>query len=225
MSIVLGGRTHELEGIEAVSFLEHGLDWPVGQNGVKPRVGIPDLGVVHCTAGVSGGQRFFQNITARGHSVEFHIDALGRVWQFLDPLVHAAQHVGGLNARAVGIEVQNLMYPIDDPREKKRPKSFGIVQVVGATPGPHPNDFKVKNGVRSYYRRSGRKQCLGLWPGQLIALRALVKALERAGIPPRLADARDYIPNAERHALRGWVGHVQVTLGHGDPSLDWLSIF
>jgi hypothetical protein len=45
------------------------------------------------------------------------------------------------------------------------------------------------------------------------------------GVPAALADERDYVPREERGALRGVVGHCQVTTGHADPPLGALEPF
>ncbi len=228
MSLILGGAEIALPaGIKCVSWLEHGMTWRQGENLVKARTEPVVLGVVHCTAAERGGQRFFHGISLRGYSVEFHIDALGCIWQFLDPLRFHAAHIGGLNARAVGVEVQNVVYPIGN---SKRPRSEHIVQVVGERKGPYPQDYKVPRtgpnaGKTLYYQRSNRQPCTGLWPKQAIALRALGEALVIVGVPFQRIDTRDYIPNAERTSLAGWIGHVQATLGHADPSLDAMEVF
>jgi len=100
------------------------------------------------------------------------------------------------------------------------------VQVVGPKPGPYPTDFVVRSGQKLYYRRSFRKPATGLtWP-QRRALGLFVLYLSTAmGIPHRRADVRDYVPRAERAALRGWLQHAQVTLSHGDGSLDAFDLF
>jgi len=223
--IILGGR-HVPTPFPTRHHLDSGLTYEGRSGRYGPqaivRAAPPELAVVHCTGDEEdGAESFFRNLAARGLSVEFHLDGLGRLWQFLDPLRHSALHVGGLNKRAVGIEVENPVRPIGS---SKRPRSRQIVQVVGERVGPYPSDFVVKNGVRHYYRRSNRIACLGLWPAQLETLRALpaIFAAE-IGIPARLADTRDYVPKAERGpALRGWIGHSSVHLGHGDPSVDAL---
>lgn len=228
MSLVVDGKVIEVEGLDVESGPALGLTWPVGRARVKERTFLPDLGVVHATGGEGGASRVFATLSnadhGRGYSVHFVIERSGRVVQFLDPARYEAAHVGGLNARSVGIEVANQMFPTG--ALIGRPKVESIVQVVGPIVGDYPHDFTTRNGVRLYYRRSGRKACMGLLFPQLRALRLLAAALSSSlGIEPRRADLRDYIPIAERANLKGWLGHSNVTLGHGDPSLDSLDLF
>lgn len=198
-----------------------GLTWKVGQCRVSARTRPVDLGVVHATGGEGRGDDFARIhgvLTRKGYSCHFAVGDSGAAVQYLDPALYVAAHTGGLNARSVGIEVENPMYPV---RPGSRARSEGIVQVVSSTKGPLPGDFTVRCGVKLYWRRSTRKVAMGLTPGQKATLPLLVRALSDAlGVPWQKADARNYVPVSERADLRGWLGHSSVTLSHGDPSLD-----
>lgn len=223
-SITVGGVVRDVPGLDCEWGPALGLTWRVGQCRVSARTQPVRLGVVHATGGEGRGddfRRIYDVLTRRGYSVHFAVGDSGRVVQYLDPALHVAAHVGGLNVASVGIEVENPMYPFRQLGE--RAASEGIVQVVSRVPGPLPGDFTTRHGARLYWRRSWRRPCLGLTPGQAASMKLLARALSDAlGVPWQRADARDYVPHAERARLRGWLGHAQVTLGHGDPSLDSL---
>ena len=193
------------------TWLTTGLTWPVGTSRVALRTEAPCLVVLHATDGEGNAKAIFRNLTARGYSVHFAVDD-GVVYQYLDPAERVAAHTGGLNARSVGIEVRCRMSGPDQPRpDKPRSLDQHVYQVVDAS----------KNWVRSR-----RGPCWGLYPDDLAALERLVPALCRLmGVPARLADERDYIPRPERAALRGVVGHCQVTTGHSDPPCAALDLF
>ena len=225
MSLRLGDVIVDTPGLTVIWGPERGLTWPEGTSRVTRRTTQPDLGVIHTTGGEGPGddlRRIYRVLTARGYSCHFAIGSNGIVGQYLDPLLWAAAHCGGVNARSIGVEVENPMYPVSGGR----PRSEGIVQVVGDTPGPYPGDYVVRQGKRLYYRKSGKKECIGLWPAQLQALRRLVRLIsDHTAVPHWRAATRDYVPVADRGTLRGWLGHVQIGLKHGDPSLDSLDLF
>lgn len=216
---------------EVRSWLDTGMDWKPGERHpesgrvyVQDRPALPTLVALHATGADRPNEydppRVFENLTLRGYSVEFCLGEDGVLYQFADPVRHHCLHVGGLNKRAVGIECVNHLRP---RKGSGRPPSESIVQVCGIVPKNYPRDFVVgRDKRRRYYWRSGRLVADGLYPAQLETLRGLSLVLEeRLGIPRRRSDERDYVPVGERGELpAGWLLHSQVTLRHGDPSLD-----
>lgn len=193
-----------------------GLTWPVGTSRVALRTRSPDLVVLHATDGEGNAKTVHRVLSTRGYSVHFVVESSGRVVQFVDAATRSCAHTGGLNDRSVGIEVACRMSAAENPGRElgPRPRDEHAYQVVA-----------TKGGVKRWVR-SRRAPCWGLYPAQLRALELLVPALCRQmGVPPELADERDYVPLAERAALRGVVGHVQVTTGHADPPLAALAFF
>jgi hypothetical protein len=228
MGLVLSGQVVPTPDLVVRSYLEHGMRWPIGESGVKVRLAPPDLAVVHATGGqdgivgAPGAKAFFDRISARKLSVEFYLDEAGELWQFLDPMIVSAAHVGGLNDRAFGIEVENRMYPVDS--KLGRPMSEGAYQVVG--PKYTGDDFILRDGVKLYWQRSRRKSAMGLYPVQRETLRKLAKFLTQyTSVTGQLATDKDYVRRADRKSLLGWLRHSQVTLKHGDPSVDSLELF
>lgn len=188
---------------------EHKRTWREGQSRVAKRTTPPNLVCVHATDAENPAATVFASLSTRKLSVEFVIEQDGKVVQFLDPARFSAAHVGGLNARAIGIECVCRLHPNGNPRN--RPESSQIVHVV------NPDGTWLK---------SRRRACLGLFPAQVEALTLLVELLcSRMGIKPLAADPRDYVPPEERAALVGVIGHAQVTLKHGDPPLNALAPF
>ncbi len=188
---------------------QHGWTWRAGECRVGLRSEPIRLVVIHATDGEGNAAQVHRTLTAKRLSVEFVIERDGRVYQFLDPARYHGAHCGGLNAESIGIEVVCRLDP--HANQWGRPESSQIVQVVDPT---------------AKWHRSNRRACLGLLAPQVVALTHLVDCLcSHAAIPATLADQRDYIPPNERGALRGVVGHAQVTTKHGDPPLDALAPF
>lgn len=201
--------------VDGKTWLQHGLTWPVGTSRVALRTEAPCLVVVHATDGEGSAQSVHRVLTARGYSVHFALERDGTIFQFLDPAERVAAHTGGMNGRSVGIEVvcrqSGTLQPVP---VKPRPKDEHIYQLVD----------KAKTPPK--WISSRRAPCWGFYPEQLAALKKLVAGLCRLmGVPAELADARDYVPLPERAALRGVIGHAQVTTGHSDPPLAALNLF
>lgn len=194
------------------TWIQHGLTWPVGASRVALRTEAPCLVVLHATDGEGSAKSVHRVLTARGYSVHFVVERDGTIVQFLDPAERVAAHTGGLNAKSVGIEVVC--------------RQSGSAQPVPTRPRPlDEHIYQVTDAAKTWVR-SRRGPCWGLYQEQLDALGALVPALcKLMGVPAELADGRDYIPKADRGALRGVVGHVQVTTGHSDPPLAALALF
>ncbi len=219
MSLMLAGLAAPCD-VRVDDPSQHRRTWPVGLNYVRRRIARPNTIVMHITGAEHDAAQVYQTLSIRGYSVHFVIDRAGMVWQFLDALWFTAAHTGGLNARSIGIEVVNIGRPVVWrkyvsslwPNPYDRPMSAGWVHAVGA-------DGK--------YVRSTRLPMLGLLPIQLASVKALVTALcAHTEVPLVRADSRPYVPRPEREALRGVLGHGQVTTAHGDPSVDsyeWLT--
>ena len=204
-----GART---DLVECRTWIETGLTWPVGTSRVSLRTEAPCLVVVHATDGEGSAKSVHRVLTARGYSVHFALERDGAIYQYLDPVERVAAHTGGLNARSIGIEVVCRQSGSAQPVPvNPRPLDQHIYQVVDAN----------KNWVRSR-----RGPCWGLYPEQLNSLKHLAEALcKLMGVPAEIADARDYVPRAERDSLRGVIGHAQVTTAHSDPPCAALDLF
>lgn len=207
-------------GLETLrTWHDTGLTWPIGKSRVKLRTVAPRLVVLHCTDGERSARGVHQTLTnadnGRGYSIHFVLEEDGTIVQLLDPATRVAAHVGGLNDESVGIEIECAMTSKVQPvPTKPRPLDRHIYQIA-----------VMKNGVKKWVR-SRRGPCWGLYPEQLAALAVLVPALcVLMGVPEKLADERDYVPREERAALRGVIGHAQVTTGHADPPLAALNLF
>lgn len=230
MALVLGGLVVEVPSdLEVISWADPGgYGWrvdqrhaPSGRLYCTARTVPPTLGVLHATGGERGASAVYKTLTDKGYSVELIVDRAGTVYELMDPVIYHGIHTGGLNAHAIGIEFVNSMYPAGSIPGRAR--SHGFVQVVSPRPKDYPDDFVVKAGRKLYYRRTSKKPAMGLLPAQVRTARLLVPLLsDHLGIDLVLADPRGYVPRAERAALRGWLCHSMVTLGHGDPSLDVL---
>jgi hypothetical protein len=207
--IVYAGALCEVPGVATWMPSQHGMTWRAGTSRVRVRTVPESLICLHATDGEGDARQVYRTLSAKSLSVEFVVERGGRVVQFLDPARFQAAHVGGLNARAIGIEIVCRVHADGNPW--RRPVSSQIVQVVDA---------------QGNWHRSNRRECLGLLPAQTDALHRLVDWLCSAtGITNTLADQRDYVPPAERAALRGVIGHAQVATEHGDPPLDAMALF
>jgi hypothetical protein len=96
----------------------------------------------------------------RGISSHFAIDNDGTIYQMLDT-VHEGWHAGNrkVNAASIGIDISNAIYL--KYQKYYRVKGFGNRPVL--------TDLRVHNGVI--------KECLGFYPVQVEAYKALVKTL------------------------------------------------
>lgn len=209
MGLILDGRDVRMK-TEVVDYLQHGFTWPIGSHGVKLRKEKPRQIVVHITGGEGGGRQVFTTLSNRGYSVHFVIDRGGMIWQYLDPARAVAAHTGHLNDASIGIEVANSGWPVAS-NPYSRPLTERWVHIVDAD---------------KRYVRTKTTVGLGLFPVQIASLKELVRMLcVTLAVPYQRADMRPYVPVAERQELRGILGHCQVTLSHGDPTLDALQIW
>lgn len=98
--IVAGGKQVPC-AVPVLNWAQHGLVFP----GLAPRKRT-DVVTLHWTGAENPAEVMFANLRKRGLSVHFFIGHKGDVWQFNDADANAA-HASGMNARAVGIEIQN----------------------------------------------------------------------------------------------------------------------
>lgn len=80
----------------------------LGKPGVYARRDNPiDILVVHWNGSERGPAAIYRTLRKRGLSVEFAMDAQGRIEQWADPGLVFCSHARGVNIRAIGIELQN----------------------------------------------------------------------------------------------------------------------
>lgn len=229
--IVVGGVSVPLEGGACCAhYLETGLEFTAANTRLRTRVSPVDLVVVHDTGGEGGGRRVYRTLLARRLSVHFLVDRAGLVWQYCDPATSVAAHVGPGNGRSVGIEVTNVMLPLDDPATPANERRLFNLGRLSELPSRllHGRPVLVEP-----YRGRGRR-VLGHLPVQRASVAALVRALLRAfpAVQRRLPRG----PDGQVHGDRlpdGWSGvsgHLHWSedgwvsaRAHVDPALDVFS--
>jgi hypothetical protein len=140
----------------------------------------------------------------RGISSHFAIDNDGTIYQMLDT-VHEGWHAGKVNNVSIGIDISNAIYL--KYQKYYRMKGFGN--------RPTLTDLRVHNGRI--------KECLGFYPVQIEAYKALVKTLcGHYDIPiecPLDEDGtllRRVHPDSVKKKFRGVVSHFHLTRNKWD---------
>ncbi|HLB23522.1 MAG TPA: peptidoglycan recognition family protein [Dehalococcoidia bacterium] len=216
--IRVGHNTVPLIGdAQCVEPFESKLEFIIGRDKCKARaLDEVSLVTVHDTAGEGSGPAIYRTLKSRSVSVHFAIDRAGLIWQFCDPAVVTAFHMGPGNSRSIGIEIANAV--------------FG----GGVKPGLFANLRRyVLTGRERLYGRTvtideyrGRsRRVLGHFDAQKSALSGLVRTLLREfpTIPPRLPPRSLLVEPGPRPvgtrldpAWRGVASHLHFSDAHVD---------
>jgi hypothetical protein len=158
----------------------------------------------------------YRVLTKKGISSHFAIDNDGTIYQMVDTQ-HTAWHAGNrkVNKAAIGIDLSNGVYTKYQNWYRKNKH--------GARP--------VLTNVKVH--GTAIRECLGFYPAQIGAFKALVKALcTHYDIPFEMPFAEDgtvsrtVCPEVAQGKFKGIVNHYHVTRGKWDTAnLDWDTIY
>lgn len=191
--------------------------------------------IVHYDAAVTSSRCFRVLHDVRGLSVHFLLDVDGTVYQTLD-LTARARHAGANNDVSIGIEIAHPGAWTTRAEADARYADGGGRLVIAADHEPPPGGpfgparpgwFTGRwNGSDVHQRDFTEAQYVAL--ARLVAaLRRTFPALRRG--PPRDTSGdvqRDALPEDERTAARGVLGHLHVSAAKVDPgpAFDWSRI-
>ena len=136
----------------------------------------------------------FRVLENRGLSVHFLIDNDGSIYQLLD-MNHIAYHAGSSkwNGASIGVEIANAYYP--------KHQSWYVKHGFGER--PIWDNAKVHG--------STLKPFLGFYDVQLEALKALMKAVNKAAdIPLKTPDSTTTYSTAVRGTYKGFISHYHL---------------
>jgi hypothetical protein len=106
-AIIVNGQKYVIPGVEVHTWHDHSMLFKPPNAPV--RFVLPTWFVIHWTAservGEAGAKLMFDNLKARGLSVEFMITNEGTIWQFFDPGEFHGRHCSRLNSKSLGVEV------------------------------------------------------------------------------------------------------------------------
>lgn len=212
--IVCLRRSVEARGLRVVTWRDHGGLSFAGEPGWYRRnadAPPPNLVVLHHD-GARSSHGCFQTLLARDLAVQFMVDADGTVYQAIDA-ADVAFHAGIVNARSVGIEINNpVEVKFDDPKQPRPRVKIGTPQ-YGAR-GPDPDAI-----------------VLGFHPAQVQATLLLVDLLcSTFKIPRQVPGANGKVAVAKdvrvaAGAFAGVCGHLHVSAKKNDPGTALLGYF
>lgn len=186
---------------DAVKLFTHGdgLKLDVGFDAKRRKLGAVDMAVLHWD-GTTSARKTRAVLAQRGYGTHFVIDWDGTIYQLVD-MAHTAYHAKGVNARSVGVDLNNPVY-----------QSFDPALVANGQPSRLPalTGWSV-NGV-------AKPPVLAFHEVQLDALRALAAALRvHLGVPLVAPASRG--PVGALTTVRsleglepGWYHHAEVDL-------------
>lgn len=177
-----------------------------------PRKIDPDLIVLHDTAGEGDGVQIHKTLLARKLSIHFAISRDGSIFQYVDPGRFICAHVGkGYNSRSIGIEMANLVFPVD-----VKPGLFANVKRYVLTGKEKLTGRPV---VIDEYR-GAKRRVLGHFSAQRLAATDLVRILLRVfpSIQRKISINGDRLPAD----FSGVAPHLGLTDRHVDPAMDVL---
>lgn len=178
----------------------------------RPRRVPIDLIVLHDSAGENGAERVHETLVGRGFSIHFYIDKDGLVWQFMDPALFFAEHIGhGFDKRSIGIEMQNAVFPP------------GVTQQDFANPRHHLTGDEPTYGrdiIIEPYRGRTRRVLAHTAIQREIAILLVDALLDAFPSIPRTAPTTGVKLAAD---YAGVAGHLHLTDDHADPAQDVLA--
>lgn len=189
--IINGDKT--LIDAPARTWKEHGLEF----DGPR-RIQDMDWVVLHWTASERvcdrGAHTIFHSLKRRGLSVEFFVDNLGVIYQFMDPGFDSARHAGRVNTRSIGIEVSCY--------------GFGNVPRLGKARDTYMCELQEhKIEVADYYQ------------AQQESVNQLCKVLAEKFDIPKLVERFPYKKREDKYLEdhRGFMGHMHCSSRKYDP--------
>lgn len=209
---------------------ESKLEFIPGRDKCMARNTQPTLITLHDTAGEGTGPAIYRNLINRSVSVHFAVDRAGVIYQYCDPAVVTAYHMGPANSRSIGIEMANAVFPFGI-----KPGTFAWAKKLVLTGHEKLYGRQV---VEDDYRGKKRR-VLGHFDAQKKAVTSLVATLLREfpAIPKRIPPLSPLrgpdvtLPPFRVGGVRldpDWQGvasHLHFTDGHVDPAGDIYEAF
>lgn len=106
MSIIYNGQHLECER-EVRDWREHEFATTTRSPHHYRRKAAPKVLTFHWTGGERGHRGIATTLRRRQRGIHFTIDYRGTIWQYCDPAIVVAPHVGSFNRYAIGVEVQS----------------------------------------------------------------------------------------------------------------------
>ncbi len=202
--IIIGGKGFWC-ATPVTTWLEHGMEFKVGEGYNKKRVQPITAAVWHWTGGEGDPKQLFGILKANNLGIEFAIDKNGTIWQFCDPLLVDTADANFMNARSVGIEVINYGFSTGIVKAGSDRKKYTCV---------------VNNQFRTFAH---------FYENQIAAAIDLANALNAALPIPKQVPLREdgmvlrrTMTLAEISGFLGHLGHFHIKAEKSDPGLDLL---
>jgi hypothetical protein len=190
MPLIYDGKSIPCEA--PVVFRPKGRKFQLAMGGVYRRRTPPRLLVAHWNGSERGPEAMYSTLRQRGLSVEFAMDHEGNIEQWADPARVFCSHARGVNAHAIGIEIQN-------------PGSYTWTRPDGRPLWSTRTLERMKRKVgRGAYRdtvNGDSRPYLFYTPEQLDSFFALAEAFAKAGVIQRRVPRRIDVLTHELDAL------------------------